>query len=148
MLLLPRLASRHRPQSIQRTEGLEDLGAAVVRAADGSPYDGKSNADIAQDALAIWVETRLGLKEVNLKPLRASPRSLEDAAKMLSDDSAQSLDVCERALKNSLLAFSLAEKDRGCPDGDHTPLFAFKLHQFISGAGSFTLPLISPDPGR
>lgn len=116
-------------------EGLEDLGTAVVRAADGSPYQGKSNADIAQDALAIWVETRLGLKEVNLKPLRASPRSLKDAAKILSDDSAQSLDVCERALKNSLLAFSLAEKDRGYADGNDTPLFAFKLHQFISGAG-------------
>lgn len=114
---------------------LQDLGPAVARAADGSPYDGKSNLEIAQDALAIWVETRLGLKEVNRKPLRASPKSLKDAAKILSDDSAQSLDVCERALKNSLLAFSLPEKNRGYTDGDDTPLFAFKLHQFISGAG-------------
>ena len=36
--------------------------------------------------LAIWVETRLGLKEVNRKPLRASPKSLKDAAKILSDE--------------------------------------------------------------
>jgi len=114
---------------------LQDLGPAVVRSANGSPYDGKSNAEIAQDALAIWVETRLGLKEVNRKPLRASPKSLKDAAKILSEDSAQSLDVCERALRNSLLAFSLPEKDRGYAGGDDEPLFAFKLHQFISGAG-------------
>ena len=116
-------------------QGLQDISAAVVRAANGAPYDGKSNAEIAKDALAIWVETRLGLKDVNHKPKRASPRSLKDAAKVLSEDSGQGLDVCENALKNSLLAFSLSEKDRGYADGDDTPLFAFKLHQFISGAG-------------
>jgi hypothetical protein len=116
-------------------EGLRDLGAAVIRAASGSPYDGKSNVEISQDELAIWVETRLGLRDVNRKPLRASPTSLKGAAKILSEDSKQSVDACESALKNSLLAFSLSEKTRGYPDGDDTPLFAFKLHQFISGAG-------------
>ena len=80
---------------------------------DGSPYDGKSNAELSQDELAIWVETRLGLKDVNRKPLRASPKSLKDAAKILSENSKQSVDVCESALKNSLLAFSLSEKTRG-----------------------------------
>ena len=54
-------------------EGLTELGTSVRRAADETPYDGKSNEEIALDALAIWVETRLGLKEVNRKPLRASP---------------------------------------------------------------------------
>jgi hypothetical protein len=116
-------------------QGLKDISSAVVRAANGSPYDGKSNAEIAQDALAIWVETRLGLKNVDHKPQRASPKSLKEAAKILSEDSGQGFDVCENALKNSLLAFSLSEKDRGYADGDDTPLFAFKLHQFISGAG-------------
>jgi len=116
-------------------EGLKDLGPAVVRVARGSPYDGKSNVEISHDELAIWVETRLGLKEVNRKPLRASPKSLKDAARILSDESKQPLDLCERALKNALLAFSLSEKNRGYLDGDDEPLFAFKLHQFISGAG-------------
>src|SRR5208337_4385767 len=116
-------------------QGLQGLGQAVNLAADGSPYDHKSNAQISQDPLAIWVETRLGLKEVNRKPVRASPKSLKDAAKILSDESGQSLDVCERALKSSLLAFSLSEKSRGYSDGGDEPLFAFKLHQFISGAG-------------
>lgn len=116
-------------------EGLKDLGPAVLRAADDSAYEGKSNAEISRDVLAIWVETRLGLREVNRKPFRASPKSLKDAAKLLSEESAQGVDICERALKNSLLAFSLPEKHRGYPGGDDTPLFAFKLHQFISGAG-------------
>ena len=43
--------------------------------------------------------------------------------------------MCENALKNSLLAFSLSERARGYANGDDAPLFAFKLHQFISGAG-------------
>ena len=87
------------------------------------------------DALAIWVETRLGLKEVNRKPLRASPKSLKEAAALLHDECGQSLSVCEAALKNCLLAFSLSERARGVAGGSDEPLFAFKLHQFISGAG-------------
>ena len=47
----------------------------------------------------------------------------------------QSLSVCEAALKNCLLAFSLSERARGVAAGSDEPLFAFKLHQFISGAG-------------
>ena len=116
-------------------QGLKDLGESVLSAANGSPYDGKSNAQIAKDSLAIWVETRLGLEEVDRKPKRAKPLSLKNAAIKLSEESSQSLDVCERALKNSLLAFSLPEKQRGFASGEDLPLFAFKLHQFISGAG-------------
>ena len=116
-------------------QGLKDLGESVLSAANGSPYDGKSNAQIAKDSLAIWVETRLGLEEVDRKPKRAKPLSLKNAAIKLSEESSQGLDVCERALKNSLLAFSLPEKQRGFASGEDLPLFAFKLHQFISGAG-------------
>jgi Lhr-like helicase len=116
-------------------EGLAELGTNVRRAAEETPYDGKSNEEIGRDALAIWVETRLGLKDVNRKPLRASPKSLKDAAALLCDESGEKLDVCQKALKNSLLAFSLSERARGAPNGSDEPLFAFKLHQFISGAG-------------
>ena len=116
-------------------EGLTELGTSVRRAAEETPYDGKSNEEIALDALAIWVETRLGLKEVNRKPLRASPKSLKEAAALLHDECGQSLSVCEAALKNCLLAFSLSEGARGVAGGSDEPLFAFKLHQFISGAG-------------
>jgi Lhr-like helicase len=116
-------------------EGLTELGTSVRRAADETPYDGKSNEEIALDALAIWVETRLGLKEVNRKPLRASPKSLKEAAALLHNECGQNLSVCEAALKNCLLAFSLSEGARGVAGGSDEPLFAFKLHQFISGAG-------------
>lgn len=115
--------------------GLSDLGEAVDRAASGDPYAGKPNAAIAKDALAIWVETRLGLKSPNGKPERASPLSINDASQRLADESKRPLDHCAEALKRALLAFSLPEKDRGVSGGGAEPLFAFKLHQFISGAG-------------
>ena len=58
-------------------EGLTELGTSVRRAADETPYDGKSNEEIALDALAIWVETRLGLREVNRKPASCEPQITE-----------------------------------------------------------------------
>ena len=114
---------------------LADLGAAVDAAAAGSPYLGLRNAELADDPLAIWIETRLGLANVDSKPIRARPRSLEEAAKALQEESGRPLDQARAALKSALLALSLREKDRGIADGLDEPLFAFKLHQFISGAG-------------
>lgn len=115
--------------------GLADLGAAVDRAAAGNAYDRKSNAEVAQDALAIWVETRLGLKSLDSKPERASPLSINNAAERLSVEAKRPVETAAEALKNALLAFSLPEKQRGVTKGGEEPLFAFKLHQFISGAG-------------
>lgn len=115
-------------------EGLPELGGAVSKAATGESYSGKTNADLGQDPLAIWVETRLGLKHVDHKPQRAEPQSLEAASTALVVDCGLPLETCRTALRQALLAFSLPEKERGCPAGD-SPLFAFKLHQFISGAG-------------
>ena len=60
---------------------------------------------------------------------------MKEAAALLHDECVQSLSVCEAALKNCLLAFSLSEGARGVAGGSDEPLFAFKLHQFISGAG-------------
>ncbi len=64
--------------------GLANLGEAVDRANSGKAYDGKSNAEVADDPLAIWVETRLGLSSLDSKPIRATPLSSVDAAKLLS----------------------------------------------------------------
>lgn len=129
---LRRATDPHRSAAL----GLPELPTAVTGAATNLVhYQGKTNAEIALDALAIWVETRLGLRDVERKPSRASPRALSDAAELLAQDSKCPLDTCDTALRNALLAFSLPEKDRGCSGGSDDPQFAFKLHQFISGAG-------------
>jgi len=116
-------------------QGLPRLAAAVRRALDPQCYWGLSNDSIANDDLAIWVETCLGLDDVQRKPRRAKPKSMLEAADLLAKQSEESISDCKLALKNALLAFSLPEGDRGVDSGSRDPLFAFKLHQFFSGAG-------------
>ena len=114
---------------------LPGLAAAVEAALKGNVGHGRTNVDLAQDDLAIWIETRIGLKNVDHKPERASPVSRERAAAALAADCGLSEEDCATALRNALIGFSTPEKLRGVPDGNGEPLFAFKLHQFIAGAG-------------
>ena len=75
------------------------------------------------------------MKNVDHKPERASPVSRERAAAALAADCGLSEEDCAVALRNALIGFSTPENLRGVPDGNGEPLFAFKLHQFIAGAG-------------
>lgn len=115
--------------------GLDGLDQAVARALDAASFIGKSNAALAADPLAIWVETRIGLKNVERKPERGRPVSVADAADLLSKESGVAAEDCRQALRQALLAYSRSEKERGVAGGSDEPLFAFRLHQLISGAG-------------
>ncbi len=114
---------------------LSGLTAAVEAAVKGNVGHGRTNDDLAQDDLAVWIETRIGLKNVDRKPERASPVSREQAAAELAADGGVSEEDCVTALRNALIGFGTPENLRGVPDGNDEPLFAFKLHQFIAGAG-------------
>ena len=114
---------------------LPGLAAAVEAALKGNVGHGRTNVGLAQDDLAIWIETRIGLKNVDHKPERASPVSRERAAAALAADCGLSEEDCAVALRNALIGFSTPENLRGVPDGNGEPLFTFKLHQFIAGAG-------------
>ncbi|MGD9635880.1 MAG: DEAD/DEAH box helicase [Pirellulales bacterium] len=125
-------------------KGLGDLAAAVADAAARPRYAGKRNAEVAADPLAIWVETRLGLANVESKPIRGKPQSLEQAAALLARDCGLTADICRAAMQAALLAFSLPENERGIDGGSPDPMFAFKLHQFIAGAHRLYCTLDSP----
>ena len=114
---------------------LPGLGVAVEAASKGGVGQGVSNDALAGDDLAIWVETRLGLKNVDHKPERASPLSLKDAVKALAEDCGICEETCDAALRNALIGFGTPEHQRAVSCGGDQPLFAFKLHQFVSGAG-------------
>ena len=121
---------------------LPGLAVAVETALNDNVGHELTNGDLARDDLAVWIETdRLAvwietiLKNVDHKPERASPVSLERAAVALARDCGLSQDVCAAALRNALIGFSTPENRRGVADGSSEPLFAFKLHQFIAGAG-------------
>jgi hypothetical protein len=102
-------------------------------------------AELERHPLAIWVETRLGLEWEGNRWLRAKPRTLRSATEELARDSGSAVDRCEAVLREFLMLSSLAEADRatGRSSGARG-FFAFKLHQFVSGAGSAYCTLDPP----
>lgn len=93
-------------------------------------HDWATPKDFAADPLAVWVELNLGLHlPESGRPERARPISLSTAAEKLAADAG--VDVA--AARESLMGFFEAAQHVQTQDG--RSLFAFKLHQFISGAG-------------
>ena len=82
--------------------------------------------------LAIWTELAIGLDDAQeLK--RKKPVPFEEAVALLSKDSGVEIETCRSSLETFLTCVSLPETERG---GSGVGAFlAFKLHQFISGAG-------------
>jgi len=109
------------------------LGAAI----DAGISPGISDEALREHPLAIWVETRLGITRTVEAPRwrRAPPLTLTEAQTLLSQDAGRDPEVCASALRALLLVSSLPEKDRVPGSARERSFFAFKLHQFISGAG-------------
>lgn len=106
-----------------------------------------TNAELRQHALAVWVETRLGLRrdEAGSKWLRADPKTLVQAGDQLGEESGCGAESAVQALQELLLLAAVAERDRtGRADDSDGAFFAFRLHQFISGAGSVLTTLDPP----
>lgn len=91
-----------------------------------------SHSRLKTTALASWIETTFGVAQEpgTGRLVRAMPRRLggeNGAAEELARLTGLALEACERALRSTLLAGSDA---REAASG--RPLFAFRLHQFIS----------------
>ena len=103
----------------------QELAIAV---AAGNPSYGDYDS-MASSALPSWIETTFGLKEepTTGKVIRQRPVKLHDAAAQLSGITDLTVAECEDALRKTLLDGSRT-KD---PETGR-PLFAFRLHQFLS----------------
>lgn len=98
--------------------------------------------DFRRDPLAVWTELTLGLNmEDQSSPRRARPLSLSKASEMLAQAAGVEVEAACKALEN----FLTAAQHVTTPDG--RALFAFKLHQFISGPGK-VLCTLEPDDKR
>lgn len=123
----------------------QDLKAAVRERGDAeysSPTLAGGYALMASDPLASWIEDTFGLtKEPESgKIIRRQPQTVTQAAEELSKRTGESATRCATAIRATLLAGSRAkhaETDR--------PLFAFRLHQFVSKAGSLYATAESED---
>lgn len=85
--------------------------------------------ELIRDPLASWVETSFGLERepVSDRLIRRKPTTVPDAARSLAAETGVDEQACEAALRAVLLAGSRATH----PDNSR-PLFAFRLHQFLS----------------
>ncbi len=84
------------------------------------------------DPLASWIEDNFGVREEpgNGRLVRCPPTTVERAAEQLADATGQPGEACANAIRATLLAGSRARDGRG------QPLFAFRLHQFLSKGGT------------
>ena len=109
--------------------------AAAIQA--GVPQN-LSYVELAKHPVSIWVELTLGLTYESGKPRRAKPKTLKQAAALLATASGLPEAQCSDYLQEFLLrAYSVT-------DASGKSLFAFKLHQFISGGGKVFTTLEAP----
>jgi ATP-dependent helicase YprA (DUF1998 family)/very-short-patch-repair endonuclease len=101
-----------------------------IRVKDTSFQIPSSYGAFCQDSMASWVETTFGLEKEDgtdyLK--RATPKTILQAGKQLSDKLGLDGEVCAAAIQTWLLHGYTCEPD---PISGNRP-FAFRLHQFIS----------------
>jgi superfamily II DNA/RNA helicase len=96
--------------------------------------DDIDDASFKANPVSVWVELVLGLawSERDNKWVRARPITIREAARRLSTDSGASHAACGEFLAKLLML------------GYAKGVFAFKLHQFISGAGRVYTSLNAP----
>ena len=84
---------------------------------------------LADSSLASWIETTFGLaiEQDSGRVIRQRPARVRDSAARLADLTGGTVDQCAQAIRTTLLAGSAA---RHPVTG--RPLFAFRLHQFLS----------------
>lgn len=104
-----------------------------------SPYE-----RLRADPLASWIENEFGLAEEPETGIlvRRSPRTIRQAAESLAEITSEPRDKCEIALRATLLAGSRARDPNS-----RRPLFAFRLHQFLSKGGA-VFSTIEPEQTR
>ena len=126
-------------RSVRDAAVVQALRARLLSGDAPAPGD---TAALLRDPLASWIETTLGLREESGtgRLIRCTPRSLsgpDGAADALADLTGVDLAVCEATLRDALLSGYLCRDDNG------HPVFAFRLHQFVSKGESV---YASPEP--
>ncbi len=94
--------------------------------APGAP---RAYTDLVADPLARWIETRFGITtdERSGRLIRQRPAKVAEAAKELAATSGVPESTCVTAIQLTLQAGAQARNPK-----DERPLFAFRLHQFLS----------------
>ncbi|ERS15418.1 hypothetical protein Q668_05675 [Alcanivorax sp. PN-3] len=93
---------------------------------------------LREHPISCWIELNLGLTKLEGEWVRAKPLTIEEAAAKLHQDSGLKEFDCRKYLSEFLLeAFQTR-------DNEGRALFAFRLHQFLSGAADLFATLEAP----
>jgi len=103
-------------------------------------------AEFVNDSLSSWIESTFGVRTdfVSGKLVRVPPRSIygiDGAARELSELTGISIDICGKVIEEQLLASYKCEPN----PVTGFPVFAFRLHQFISRGDTVYASLESED---
>ncbi len=109
------------------------LGAALRQAIEAEIPDRPGDEILRSHPLAVWIELEIGLED-RQQLRRRKPGTLAAAAERLAAETGASRERCQTALQAMLIAMSRPASERG-GTADRAFL-AFKLHQFVSGAGT------------
>lgn len=138
-----------RTTPLHGTDDAAFVDALRARVQQSNELDAEDAGTLRNDPLASWLESTLGLRREpgSERLIRCTPRALTGdrssdtdeggVATELSELTSIPVEQCERALRQVLLA--------GYRTLDHTgrPLFAFRLHQFVSKGDAV---YASPEP--
>ena len=112
-----------------------DLRAAIEQDVPDNP----THEELCTHSVSTWVERNLGLEERNGKLERISrPLTILQASESLASGSGLDTERCRSYLARFLLAAHRSRNKRG------QSFFAFRLHQFISGAWNVFSTLEAP----
>ncbi|WP_059015767.1 DEAD/DEAH box helicase [Mycobacterium sp. M26] len=103
---------------------VDELSREIRLGGAGGSYD-----DLAVSSLASWIETTFGLavEKESGRVIRQKPARVRESAARLADLTGRTVDESAEAIRATLLAGSSARH----PETGR-PLFAFRLHQFLS----------------
>ena len=114
-------------------------GPSLRRSIEAGIPSQPTHDELSGHPVAAWVERNLGLEDQDGKLVRISrPLTLVEASRKLSDASGLKVDGCRDYLAQFLLTAYQSRDDGG------RSFFAFRLHQFISGAWNAYSTLEAP----
>ncbi len=122
-----------------------NLGNALAEAIDAELPDTLDDDALRVHPLAVWIELEIGLSD-GQRLSRRPPITIQEAAKRLAEHTGRDEERCRSQLQAVLILMSRPSDERG-GTGDRA-FMAFKLHQFISGAGHVYMTLRSPPQRR
>ena len=114
-------------------------GTTEIQTAVEAPPPASDMDSVCRHPLAAWAEDVFGVAEENDRLVRRSPKTFDEAVRTLAEESGLPQEKCAEKLREVLEAGNLARIS------EDQPVFAFRLHQWLSSGSSVYTTLEEPE---